>query len=132
MSFDPSDRRPAYAQIADDLRAYIASDEVAIGDKLPSLPELMEKYGRSLNTVRAALNELQDAKLVVTRHGEGTYVVQKPAAHAEPARTPHELLDSFRQMSTSLEDLSKRLSAVELAVFGPSGPDAPQRDPGDG
>ncbi len=132
MSFDPADRRPAYEQIADDLRAFIASDEVEVGDKLPSLSELINKYGRSLNTVRAGLNALQDAGLVVTRQGEGTFVAQKPTAHAESETTPRELLDRFRQMATSLEDISDRLAAVESAVFGPSGPRDPQRDADEG
>ena len=132
MSFDPADRRPAYEQIADDLRAFIASDAVQVGDKLPSLSELITKYGRSLNTVRAGLNALQDDGLVVTRQGEGTFVARKPTAHAESETTPRELLDRFRQMVSSLDEISNRLTVVESAVFGPSGPHAPQRDADEG
>ncbi|MBB5893183.1 GntR family transcriptional regulator [Kutzneria kofuensis] len=131
MTLDPTDRRPAYQQIADDLRQFIASDAVGINDKLPSLTELTEKYGRAVMTIRKALDSLQDEGLVVTRHGEGTYVVQKPAAHAEPVTTPRELLDSFRRMSESLAEITDRLAAVESAVFGQSGPGAPRRDQGD-
>lgn len=131
MTLDPTDRRPAYQQIADDLRQFIASDAVEINDKLPSLTELTEKYGRAVMTIRKALDSLQDDGLVVTRQGEGTYVVQKPTAHAEPVTTPRELLDSFRQMNKSLDELRDRLTAVESRVFGPEGPeDAPHETPG--
>src|SRR2546429_577277 len=118
MSFDPADRRPAYEQIAQDLRTFIASDAVAVGDKLPSLSELIEKYGRSLNTVRAGLNALQDEGLVMTRQGEGAFVLKKPVGDAGSVVTPREMLDSFRRINDSLDELRDRLTAVEARVFG--------------
>ena len=130
MTADPADPRPAYQQIADDLRRFIASDEVQVGDKLPSLAELQAKYGRAVMTVQKALDVLRNAGLVVSRQGEGTIVVRKPEAHAdEPDSAPRELRELLAQISSSLEDLSQRVSAVEAEVFGPAGSGDPQPGP---
>lgn len=44
------------------------------GDKLPSEPELAMQLGVSRNSLREALKSLEDAGVVVRRHGKGTFV----------------------------------------------------------
>src|SRR4051794_26056891 len=122
MALDPSDPRPAYQQIADDLRRHIASDDVQVGEKLPSLAELGTKYGRAVMTLQKALDVLRNEGLVMSRQGEGTIIVKKPEAHAgEELGSPHELRAILERMSGVLDDLSQRVSAVEAEVFGSGG-----------
>jgi len=73
---------PMYRQIADDLRLRIASGELGPGDQLPTELELREQYQASRNTVRDAVKSLINRRLVTTRPGQGTFVVDKivPAA----------------------------------------------------
>ncbi|MFD7652934.1 GntR family transcriptional regulator [Actinosynnema sp. NPDC059797] len=131
MALDPTDPRPAYQQIADDLRRHIASDEVQVGDKLDSLTELQTKYGRAVMTLQKALDVLRNEGLVISRQGEGTIVVRKPEAHAgEGIPTPHELRQMFERINSALDDLSQRLTAVETEVFG-AAKDAPRPDSND-
>ncbi|MFT7835162.1 GntR family transcriptional regulator [Saccharothrix sp. BKS2] len=131
MALDPTDPRPAYQQIADDLRRHIASDEVQVGDKLDSLTELQAKYGRAVMTLQKALDVLRNEGLVISRQGEGTIVVKKPEAHAgEEIPTPHELRQMFERINSALDDLGLRLTAVEAEVFG-AAKDAPQPDSND-
>lgn len=131
MRPDATDRRPAYQQIADDLRHYIASDEVEVGDKLPSLTELQTKYGRAVMTLQKALDQLRNEGLVISRQGEGTIVVKKPEAHAgDDVPSPHELRQMFDRINSVLDDLSRRVAAVEAEIFGTT-PDEPQPDPVD-
>jgi DNA-binding GntR family transcriptional regulator len=121
MALDPSDPRPAYQQIADDLRRFIASDDVQVGEKLPSLAELGTQYGRAVMTLQKALDVLRSEGLVMSRQGEGTIIVKKPEAHTgEELGSPHELRALLEQMSGVLNDLSQRVSAVEAEVFGPA------------
>ncbi|WP_158854408.1 GntR family transcriptional regulator [Saccharothrix deserti] len=128
MAADATDRRPAYQQIAEDLRRYIASDEIQVGDKLPSLTELQTKYGRAVMTLQKALDQLRNEGLVISRQGEGTIVVKKPEAHAgDEEPSPHELRQMFDRINTVLDDLSRRVAAVETEIFG-SRPDDPQSD----
>ncbi|GAA3891390.1 hypothetical protein GCM10022243_65350 [Saccharothrix violaceirubra] len=125
------DTRPAYQQIADDLRRHIASDEANIGDKLPSLSELTAKYGRAVMTVQKALDQLRAEGLVVSRQGEGTIITGKPEAHAaDHVPSPHELRTMFERINNALDDLSRRVAVVESELFGPPSSD-PRPGPGD-
>jgi GntR family transcriptional regulator len=69
---------PMYRQIADDLRRRIESGELGPRSKLPTEAELGKQYGdASRNTVRDAIRFLVNRGLVVTRAGQGTFVVDR-------------------------------------------------------
>jgi GntR family transcriptional regulator len=66
--------QPKYQEIADQLRARIASGALAPGQRLPSEPDLAAQYDASRNTVRLAIALLTNQGLVVSRQGLGTFV----------------------------------------------------------
>jgi GntR family transcriptional regulator len=69
---------PMWRRIADDLRVKIEAGELGSGGKpLPSELELRDAYSASRNTIRDAVKWLVTRGLVVTRPGQGTFVVQK-------------------------------------------------------
>jgi Transcriptional regulators len=69
---------PMYRQIAEDLRSRIESGELKPGSQLPTELELREQYDNaSRNTVRDAVKSLVHRGLVVTRPGQGTFVVDR-------------------------------------------------------
>src|SRR5690606_22058805 len=47
------------------------------GDKLPTESSLMTRHGVSRTVVREAISHLQAAGLVQTRHGIGTFVIER-------------------------------------------------------
>jgi GntR family transcriptional regulator len=63
----------AYARIADELRAKIASRDIKPGGQLPSELELRGQYNASRNTVLDAIRILKDEGLVETRPGQGWF-----------------------------------------------------------
>jgi GntR family transcriptional regulator len=65
--------RHKYEVVAAGIRAMIA-DSLKPNDALPSERELMEIYGVSRMTVRAAISRLADEGLLYNVHGSGTYV----------------------------------------------------------
>lgn len=69
---------PAYRQIADQLRGAITAGELPPGTKLPSERELSESYGVERGVVRQALATVQAWGLIVTQHGRGTFVRDRP------------------------------------------------------
>jgi GntR family transcriptional regulator, transcriptional repressor for pyruvate dehydrogenase complex len=75
-------RVPAYQQLADDLRARIASGRLSPGDRLPTEPKLCASYRVSRSTVREALRLLASQHLIVTTRGVngGSFVSQPSAA----------------------------------------------------
>lgn len=64
-------------RIADDLRRAIASGELAEGAKLPSERVLATQYQTARNTVRAAVQQLNEEGLVTVQHGRGAFVRRK-------------------------------------------------------
>jgi DNA-binding GntR family transcriptional regulator len=78
-------RRRPRPPLAEELRDAVArdlilSDLVPPGSLLPSEKELSARYGVSRPTVREALLMLQQAGLVATRHGVGSFVLPRPHA----------------------------------------------------
>jgi len=75
--------RPAYRQVADELRSQIVAGMLAAGEKLPTEPALGRMFGVSRGTVREALRVLASQHLIVTTRGVqgGSFV-----AAVDPAR----------------------------------------------
>ncbi|WP_127587420.1 extracellular solute-binding protein [Paenibacillus koleovorans] len=68
--------RFCYAELADDLRAQIKAGFIRPGDYLLPESELCVKYGISRASVRRALIDLQNERLIVKQPGRGTLVLE--------------------------------------------------------
>jgi GntR family transcriptional regulator, transcriptional repressor for pyruvate dehydrogenase complex len=68
--------RPAYEQVADQLRELIVGGSLKQGDRLPSMPALAAMFGVGRSTVREALRELSSQSLINPVRGSkgGTFV----------------------------------------------------------
>jgi GntR family transcriptional regulator len=82
---------PKYQYIADDLRERLAAGNLPLVPegpegpfKLPGEKELAEQYVASRSTIRLALRMLVNQGLLETRHGLGTYVLDRPAPVVVP------------------------------------------------
>jgi len=73
---DPTDEVPVGLQLGWRLRALISTGELAAGERLPSFRQLAEWAGVNVGTVRAVYETLEGDGLVVTRHGQGTFVAE--------------------------------------------------------
>lgn len=69
-----------YAKVYRDLKARIQAGEFAVGDALPSIPELQRHYDAALSTVRSAQQLLEEDGLVRRVQGKGVYVMSVLAA----------------------------------------------------
>ena len=81
MPLDPGTGRPAYQQIASELREAIYSRELSPGDKLPTERKLVDRYGTAHGTVRQALEVLKREGLIVSAQGRGVFVHRQPLIH---------------------------------------------------
>lgn len=71
--------KPAYQQIADDIRQRILDGDLQAGDKLPTESDLMSEYGVSRIVIRNATELLKNEGLVTKQQGAGTFVrAQRP------------------------------------------------------
>jgi DNA-binding GntR family transcriptional regulator len=72
------DAELVYRRVADDIANRIASGELAPGARLRSERELAEHYEVSYGSIRRAMEVLRERGLVVSVHGRGTFIAEKP------------------------------------------------------
>jgi integrase len=81
MTLDPDTTNP-YQQIAADLRSAITCGALRIGDPLPPVAELANRYNVSFGTAQRAVSVLKDAGLVKVSRGRRAVVMSsEPAEH---------------------------------------------------
>jgi DNA-binding GntR family transcriptional regulator len=96
---DLRDPRPAYEQIADDLRTAIKEGRLQPGDRLPTEREHAGRYGVAVGTYRQALSVLRQEGWLATHKRHGTVVLR-------PEESP----------SPEYVELSQRLDEIERHV----------------
>jgi DNA-binding transcriptional regulator YhcF (GntR family) len=111
---DPGDELPVGLQLSWRLRALIRTGELAAGERLPSFRRLAEWAGVNVGTVRAVYEALEADGLVVTRHGQGTFV----AAGVEPAPQLEEIATDALRRAEKAGIGPRELAMVAVACAG--------------
>ena len=76
----PGSSEPIYIQVAEQISKAIARGELSSGDKLPAVRKLAAELVINPNTVARAYSKLEQAGLVTTKTGSGTFV-RNPRLH---------------------------------------------------
>jgi GntR family transcriptional regulator len=69
---------PIYTQIVNQVQSQIASAIIKPGDQLPTVRALAEELRVNFNTVARAYRILDEARIISTQQGRGTYITEKP------------------------------------------------------
>lgn len=69
---------PIYLQIARQIEQLVAQGILKLGDQLPTVRELATELRINFNTVTRAYKVLDDARIISTQRGRGTYVWEEP------------------------------------------------------
>jgi GntR family transcriptional regulator len=77
---DPSDPRPIWRQIEENVRHLVASGALRPSTSMPSVRELARGLAVNPATVAKAYQRLADAGVLAVRRGDGTYVASAPPA----------------------------------------------------
>jgi GntR family transcriptional regulator len=88
---------PIYLQIIEQIKQQIAGETLKPGDQLPTVRALAQELRVNFNTVARAYRMLDEAGVISTQQGRGTYIMEKP---------PPELSERLR--NESLKALSIR------------------------
>lgn len=112
-----TDEVPLYYQLTTLLTEKIASGQYAVGEQLPTESELVEHFGVSRITVRQALSNLEERKLIRREAGRGTFV------------TDHLSTGDKLEMDGSLDDLisiglATRVKLLDLSTVSATREDA--------
>jgi GntR family transcriptional regulator len=104
-----------YKEIADHLRAAIASGEFAPGSRVPSENDLMAQFGVEQPTAWRALDLLKNEGLVYAKRGSGTFVREfNPVRRVSPNRLRAEVWGTGRSIWS--EDESRQVSVGDVRV----------------
>lgn len=76
IRLDENSRIPKYQQIVNSIIEDIESQQLIVGDKIPSINEISEEYYLSRDTVEKAYNQLKEKKIIVSVKGKGYYVAR--------------------------------------------------------
>src|SRR4030066_1184133 len=73
---------PAYIQIVEQVRGLVASGALKPGDQLPTVRQSAADLRINFNTVARAYRMLDEAGVISTQQGRGTYVLEPANAAA--------------------------------------------------
>jgi len=78
MKLDFRSSIPIYLQIVDRVERMITDGVLKTGDQLPTVRELATELRVNFNTVARAYRILNDAHIISTQRGRGTYIWEEP------------------------------------------------------
>ncbi|MFF3402155.1 winged helix-turn-helix domain-containing protein [Streptomyces sp. NPDC002659] len=108
--------KPAYQQVAEDLRRRIATGEFTESGKLPSLAELQAAYSVTITVARDAIRQLKSDGLAVSHQGKGAFLTADSAAAAkaaDPSGAVAELRDEVAKLRIEIGELRERVATLE-------------------
>src|SRR6266498_4353598 len=88
---------PIYTQIVNQVQAQVAGGILRPGDQLPTVRALAEELRVNFNTVARAYRILDEARIISTQQGRGTFIIEIP---------PPKVTERLRK--ESLEALTQR------------------------
>jgi len=126
---------PIYEQIVAQVRGWIASGLMKPGDQLPTVRQLALELRVNFNTVARAYRMLDEARLISTQRGRGTYILEEteqgpPEAAREKALA--ELAGQYLRESSRLGyTLEEAISALRVSEtrLSETHPAMPARSP---
>jgi GntR family transcriptional regulator len=69
---------PIYTQIVNQVQMQVTSGRLKHGDQLPTVRALAEELRVNFNTVARAYRILDEARIISTQQGRGTYITEIP------------------------------------------------------
>ncbi|MEJ2303720.1 MAG: GntR family transcriptional regulator [Anaerolineales bacterium] len=77
---------PIYVQIMDQVKHLIATGALRPGDQLPTVRRLAAELRVNFNTVARAYRMLDEAGIISTQHGRGTYLLEESEGASQKLR----------------------------------------------
>jgi GntR family transcriptional regulator len=105
---------PAYLQLAQQVKQAIRMGVLDVGDKLPTVKEVVAEVAVNPNTVMKAYWQLEHEGLVEGRQGVGTFVARRPAG--PPPATQHRLARNLEGWVQAARDAGLDDDGIESMV----------------
>jgi DNA-binding transcriptional regulator YhcF (GntR family) len=106
FSVDSGSPIPPYEQVRAQLAEAIASGELGVEARLPTVRQLAGELGLATNTVARSYRELEAAGLIETRGRRGSYVAPRDSgARREAVRATRDFTAAMRRLGIGSEEL---------------------------
>jgi GntR family transcriptional regulator len=118
ISLDFRSGNPIYVQIMDQVRHKIASGDLQPGDQLPTVRQLAADLRVNFNTIARSYRLLDEAGIISTQHGRGTYILDPPAPEVTDrlrreglVRLTEQYLSGAGELGFSMEEIRSAFEA---------------------
>ena len=116
MGIDFKPNKPIYKQLMDLITGEIVREDLAAGDKLPSVREYAIVVGVNANTIQRVYQELESLKIVETKRGQGTFVTEDKKRLnrlREDLKSTliKEFIENMKSMGFQLDDMIKGMES---------------------
>jgi GntR family transcriptional regulator len=112
---------PIYLQIVEQVRQQVSNGELRPGDQLPTVRQMATDLRVNFNTVARAYRMLDEAGLISTQQGRGTYIWEGPTEETLKQLKKKSLeelarnyLEEASRLGYSLEDAVEELKRIHL------------------
>jgi len=104
---------PIYLQITDQIQRRLLSGDLKPGDQLPTVRALAQDLRVNFNTVARAYRLLDEARIISTQQGRGTYILEIP-----PTEVTEQLRwESLRGLTRRFVVEAKRLKFTQQEIL---------------
>ena len=121
LKIDFRSELPIYTQIVEQIQRRLTSGDLSPGDQLPTVRQLATDLRVNFNTVARAYRLLDEAGLISTQQGRGTYIWEPPdpqAVQKSRQETLDELTRGYLKEITALGfTLAETLDSIKRGLI---------------
>lgn len=115
IEIDFRSSEPIYTQIVNQVQKMVADGELKQGDQLPTVRQLATDLRVNFNTIARAYRILDEAGLISTQQGRGTYIWEQPSEEAVHELRRQSLNGSTRRYLKEVQRLGYEPDEVRSA-----------------
>ncbi len=107
---------PIYVQIVEQVQQLLISGKLRPGDQLPTVRQLASDIRVNFNTVARAYRMLDEAGLISTQQGRGTYILDQPAEGLTDLLKAETLDEQVRRFLRDLQRQGYTLAEAQRSI----------------
>ncbi|WNC68686.1 GntR family transcriptional regulator [Thalassotalea nanhaiensis] len=101
IAIDENSTTPIYKQIVEQVKAAVASGELAVGTQLPSIRQIANEVEVNPNTVAKAFKILERDQVIVSKGFRGTFINSTASEHLDEnmqSKVEQELAEAIQKL----------------------------------
>lgn len=108
---------PIYIQIMNQIKHKIVTGDLTPGDQLPTVRQLAADLRVNFNTIARAYRMLDDAGIISTQHGRGTFILSPPSDEHTQRMRREDLIRLTQRYLNDVHDLGLMPEEVQQIII---------------